>query len=107
MMPFMGPKPVLMYARAAQGRSMVAPTIARNVIVGGVIRIGILINSRKPRREYNIMAKEARNVRLEIAADLLKLEAKLNEGIDSRYNTNYDSLAAEAIKSARDYLLQR
>ena len=103
----MGPKMVLMYVIAAQGRSMVAPTIARNVIVGGVIRTGTFINSRKPRREYNIMAKQAQNVRLEIAADLLKLEAKLDEGLQSRFKTSRDVLASDAIKVARDHLLQR
>ena len=53
------------------------------------------------------MAKEARNIRLEIAAELLKLEAKLDDSIDSRYFTRRDERATEAIKVARDHLLQR
>lgn len=107
MMLFMAHEYMLMFAIAAQEHSMVVPTIARNVIVGGVTLIGTLTNSRKPRKEYSIMAKQARNVRLEIAAELLKLEAKLNEGIDPRNGLRLDELAHEAIKEARDFLLER
>ena len=107
MMLFMAQAMAIIFVPAIRELNMVVPTIARNVIVGGVIRIGPHVNSRKPRREYNIMAKQAKNVRLEIAAELLKLEAKLNEGIDSRVWMSRDTLAIEAIKVARDHLLQR
>lgn len=96
----------IIFVPAIQELNMVVPTIARNVSVGGVIRIGPHVNSRKPRREYNIMAKQARNVRLEIAAELLKLEAKLDDSIDSRLSLRCDELATDAIKAARNHLLQ-
>ena len=53
------------------------------------------------------MAKQARNVRLEIAAELIKLEAKLDEGLQRGFKTSRDELASDAIKVARDHLLQR
>ena len=107
MMLFMAQAMAIIFVPAIQELNMVVPTIARNVSVGGVIRIGPHVNSRKPRREYSIMAKQAKNVRLEIAAELLKLEAKLDGGIDSRVWIPRDTLAIEAIKVARDHLLQR
>lgn len=91
---------------AIQELSMVVLTIARSAAGDGVILIGPRINSRKPRREYNIMGKKARNVRLIIAAELLKLEARLDEDLRSRFNTSRDELAKEAIKVARDHLLE-
>ena len=107
MMPFMGPNMVLIFVTVAQEHSMVDRMIARSAIVGGVIQIGTHVNSRKLRREYNIMAKQAQNVRLVIAAELLKLEARLDEELRSRFNTSRDELAREAIKVARDHLLER
>ena len=95
----------IIFVPAIQELNMVVPTIARNVIVGGVIQIGPHVNLRKPRREYNTMAKQAKNVRLEIAAELLKLEARLNEGIDARLSLRCDQLALDAIKAARNHWL--
>ena len=53
------------------------------------------------------MAKEARNIRLELAAELLKLEAKLNHSIEPRVQLERDRLAAKLIAEARDHLLLR
>lgn len=51
--------------------------------------------------------KASRNVRLELAAELLKLEAKLDENIASSHRTHRDVKAAELMAEARDHLLCR
>ena len=51
------------------------------------------------------MAKQTRNVRLEIAAELLKLESKLGEGIRATNRSSEDRDALQLIADARNALL--